>query len=136
MIQGNIEGQPGFCLVIAVAVHKASFDERLERWRPYIKHWVYVDDWTIQVPMAGSNVLMDVVVERLKQYNMNVKHSKCAFHVPAFQNAAMESWPAEADALAQRIPHRSGGLTLLGTSPENLPVRRTCCSIVCNHRVA
>ena len=100
---------------MAGVVQRASSDPRLERWRPYIKHWIYVDDWTMQVPLSGANVLMDVVVEHLHSYNMKVKYAKCAFHVPALCNLDEENWPAEASAMTQRIPHRREGLTLLGT---------------------
>ena len=66
--------------------------------------------------MAGADILLDVVVEHLQHVGMRVKHSKCAFHVPALRRVAMEEWPSEAIGLAQRIAHRSDGLTLLGTT--------------------
>ena len=45
MIQGNLEGQPGFCMVIAVVLHAVESSPLLARWAQRIRHWLYVDDW-------------------------------------------------------------------------------------------
>ena len=60
VIQGNLEGQPAFCLVIAVVLHVVVAAPRVQAWRPVIKHWLYIDDWTMQMPLAAAGVLLFV----------------------------------------------------------------------------
>ena len=62
MIQGNLEGQPGFCMVIAVVLHEVVNDPRVSGWCRRIRHWLYVDDWVIQVPQEVMCTLLHVAL--------------------------------------------------------------------------
>ncbi|CAK0833281.1 unnamed protein product, partial [Prorocentrum cordatum] len=88
LIQGNQEGHPAFCMVIAVVWHVVVNDPRLQPCRLEIRHWLYVDDWLMQAPLVIA-----VQWKRLRR--------------PAL--------PGDARALAARVPYRLHGLNLLGT---------------------
>ena len=50
MLQGNLEGSPGFCLVLADAVDEMLLDPEIQQWIKQIRIWMYVDDMIIQAP--------------------------------------------------------------------------------------
>ena len=115
LIQGNQEGSPVFCIVIAAVLHMAVHHTSFARHRGSIRHWLHVDDWIIQVPMYLACVLMDAVLEVTSARNLSLQLPKCAFHVPALAGMASGDWPLAATNLAKRIPFHKGGLELLGT---------------------
>ena len=78
-------------------------------------HWVYIDDWIVQLRIEFAVVLLDVIEGEAALSKLRLQRSKCAFHVPSLAAAAEESWPPPAAALLERIPHRAAGLILLGT---------------------
>ena len=115
LIQGNLEGQPGFCIVIAVVYHVVSHHPSLVQWRLKILHWIYVDDWVIMVPIEAADILLRVVEKALSDRGLPLQRHKCAFHVPALRGIIEEEWPQQVQELAATIPHNTDGLTLLGT---------------------
>ena len=115
VIQGNQEGSPAFCILIAAVLHTVVHHPDLASYRLQVIHWMYVDDWVIQVPLAAAGVLLDVVTTAAAARNLPLQLQKCAFHVPALARKARHDWPAEAVALSERISFRQDGLVLLGT---------------------
>ena len=54
-------GHPAFCMVIAVVWHVVVNDPRLRVRRLEIRHWLYVDDWLMQAPLAIAVQLLAAV---------------------------------------------------------------------------
>ena len=115
LIQGNLEGHPAFCVVIAVALRAVISDSRLVQWKGRIRHWLYVDDWVMQVPLEAAALLMEIVVAATAARSMELQLPKCAFHIPALSVKPVAEWPVAAVTLSESIQHRAGGLLLLGT---------------------
>ena len=76
IIQGNLEGQPGFCMVIAMMLHEVVNDPRVSRWRRRVRHWLYVDDWIMQVPQEVMHLLLDVALRAAAKYNFQLQLRK------------------------------------------------------------
>ena len=133
IVQGNLEGQPCFCIAIAVVLHMVVADPRLSQWRSRIKHWIYVDDWTIQVPLAAACTLMTVISGHLRQQHLQLKESKCAFQIPCLQHTAEDEWPLDVLQLAGIMPQRQEGLVLLGTVAAGETFNTTLRAIRCRY---
>ena len=93
MIQGNLEGQPGFCIVIAVVLHEVVNHPRYSPLSKRIRHWLYVDDWIMQVPVEAMNLLLDIVLEATARHCLLLQLRKCAFHIPSLRNQPADSGP-------------------------------------------
>ena len=116
LVQGNLEGAPAFCLVIACVQLEVEKDPRLAGWRTSIRHWQYIDDWVIQCPLEALHVLLTVAHQKLQASSLPLQHTKCAFHVPAFAGRASDdSLPLEVAQCAETIAYEPDGVTLLGT---------------------
>jgi hypothetical protein len=115
LIEGNLESQPAFCLVIAVVLHIVIMDPRLSHWSPRIRHWLFVDDWIMQVPLEAALTLLDAVREATASRQLPLQVKKCTFHVPALEGVRREDCPEQARLLAQHISYSADGLVLLGT---------------------
>ena len=71
VVQGNQEGTPVFCLVIAGVLRRVQEDPRLAG-APLI-HWLYVDDWIVQVPLCSAALLLDVVAEKAAESHLDLQ---------------------------------------------------------------
>ena len=105
MVQGNQEGSPVFCLVIGQVLRRVVADARLARAK--VLHWLYIDDWIVQLPLDQAITLLDAAEESSAGSNLRLQRRKCAFHVPALAEVPVESWPPLARALLERIPPSS-----------------------------
>jgi len=115
LIQGNLEGHPALYMIIAVVLHIVVNDPRLSQWSTRIRHWPYVDDWVIQVPLDAACLLMKSVLEATQKYALPLQLPECAFHVPALADQTEEEWSEEVKQLSQTISYCPEGLILLGT---------------------
>ena len=113
VVQGNQEGSPVFCLVIGQVLRRVVDDARLAGAK--MLHWLYIDDWVVQLPLDKAIALLDAAEESSARSNLRLQRRKCAFHVPALADVPVKDWPPLARALLDRIPHQAGGLILLGT---------------------
>ena len=114
LIQGNQEASPAFCILIAVVQHAVVHSPCLVGTEHRIRHWTYIDDWIIQVPLDLAVAGLYVVHAATASRNLPLQMRKCAFHVPALAKETPEQWPVEAVLLAERISFRLRGSHCLG----------------------
>ena len=115
LIQGNIEGAPGFCLVICCVLLDVESDARLLSVHQSIRHWQYIDDWVVQCPRASLGTFVFVVNEKLAEYGLPLQSAKCTFHVPSLAGIAQPNLPEDLRHVADSIAYSSDSITLLGT---------------------
>ncbi|CAK0821398.1 unnamed protein product, partial [Prorocentrum cordatum] len=115
LAEGNPDGLPEFCIVIAVILEIVVSDPRLAAHRRSILHWLYMDDWIVQVPLPVACTLLEVIVGAAAARNLPLQLAKCAFHIPVLAGTRPENLPDAARALADRIQYSPDGPVLLGT---------------------
>ena len=116
LVQGNLEGHPTFCIVLAVVLIR--FSGRLPvDVRKVLYHWEYVDDIVWQVPLAYVRVVITVFEACAQEANFVLQRSKTFFHVPAYAHMEVEQWPQEARSLVTEgiCAADVDGIALLGT---------------------
>ena len=115
LVQGNLEGQPAFCMVIAAVLLAAAADPRIASHKDQVRHWLYVDDWIIQAPVNIISEVLDCVLTAAANRNLQLQLSKCCFHVPSLAAQTVDGWSTFAKAFCERVPHCQEGITMLGT---------------------
>ena len=115
LIQGNLEAQPIFCLVMAEALEAVCNDPALAEWAALIRHWMYVDDWIIQAPVECVPTLMACLERVLAQLGLPLQLTKCRWHVPSLRSMDPAEWPPTARRLLDVLEVSVQGITLLGT---------------------
>jgi hypothetical protein len=115
LIQGNLEAQPIFCLIMAVALDAVRSDPSLAAWAAVIRHWQYVDDWIIQAPAESVPALMTCLGRVLGELGLPLQLTKCRWHIPALRGVARDEWPPTAANLVDILEVSTEGITLLGT---------------------
>jgi hypothetical protein len=115
LIQGNLEAQPIFCLVMAMALDAVRADPKLAEWTPVIRHWQYVDDWVIQAPTESVPALMASLGRALDTLGLPLQLAKCKWHVPMLRGMARTDWPPSATKLLDILSESPDGITMLGT---------------------
>ena len=113
IVQGNLEGQPAFCIVLEVIMEWVASDPRLSCAR--LRYWAYADDWTLQCLVKHVSILIAVIKEYSANLKFDLQVTKCAFHVPECKGLGLDDLPEEAREAATVIKYSPDGLTLLGT---------------------
>ena len=134
VVKGNQEGSPVFCLVIDEVMRRVVADPRLAGV-PAL-HWLYIDDWVVQLPLDQAVTLLDAVEESSAKSNLCLQRRKCAFHVPDLATVPVDEWPPAARALLERTRTNQMGFCCWGPRPvatgrcrstsAPLPRRRRC----------
>jgi hypothetical protein len=129
LIQGNLEAQPIFCLIMAVALDAVRSDPALAAWTALIRHWQYVDDWIIQAPSESVPALMACLDRVLAELGLPLQLTKCRWHIPGLRGVERAEWPPTAVRLLDILEVSTEGITLLGTeacrdlaTPLHVPV--------------
>jgi len=82
--------------VIGVVLTRIRTDGRLEHIWSSIRVWLYVDDILFQCPRQHVRTLVEVVVETMEQFSMQLQHRKCGIHIPALASTPLDEWPVAA----------------------------------------
>jgi hypothetical protein len=115
LIQGNLEAQPIFCLIMAIALDAVRSDPSLAAWAALIRHWQYVDDWIIQAPAESVPALMACLERVLAELGLPLQLTKCRWHIPVLRDVERAEWPPTAIRLLDVLEVSMEGVTLLGT---------------------
>ena len=94
LVQGNLEGSPGFCFVAADGEDQLNANPRMQKWTRCTKHCRHVDDWIQQVPLEALPDVLQAIADAHADLGLPLQLEKCSFHVPALKGTPVEQLPA------------------------------------------
>ena len=116
LVQGNVEAQTVFCILIGVVVQKVHGDPRLpECVRKRLRSWAYVDDLVFKVKVSDLEVVFSSIRAHTADHAFQLQMGKCCFHVPALTGMPLSELDGRVHRFAALVPMSKYGLTLLGT---------------------
>ena len=75
VVQGSQEGSLVFCLVIGQVLRRVLADARLAGAK--MLHWLYIDDWIVQLPLDKAITLLDAAEESSAESSLRLQRRKC-----------------------------------------------------------
>ena len=116
VIQGFVEAQPIFCVVLAELRERVLADPvSALHDDPHHIDWAYIDDWTLQPELRRVPLLHEAILRHAGPLGFALQSAKCQVHVPAHADTPRDQWPEELATANAVMPVSPSGLTLLGT---------------------